>query len=108
MIASGEESAMPAAKPPEFRRRAVDLARAVIRRCRSARRPDVRGAQGVGRAASPDPCAGDGQNKILKRTTAYFAEWTEGFYNPGSRHSGLGYRSPTEFEIPHAAAELAA
>jgi len=27
MIASGEESVMPAAKPPEFRRRAVDLAR---------------------------------------------------------------------------------
>jgi transposase len=27
MIASGEESWMPAAKPPEFRRRAVDLAR---------------------------------------------------------------------------------
>jgi len=27
MGASGEESWMPAAKPPEFRRRAVDLAR---------------------------------------------------------------------------------
>ena len=26
MIASGEESVMPSAKPPEFRRRAVDLA----------------------------------------------------------------------------------
>jgi transposase len=27
MIVSGEESVTPAAKPPEFRRRAVDLAR---------------------------------------------------------------------------------
>ncbi|MGN7702996.1 transposase [Cellulosimicrobium sp. 22601] len=35
-------------------------------------------------------------------------EWVEGFYNPVRRHSGLGYRSPTEFEALHIAAELAA
>ena len=35
-------------------------------------------------------------------------EWIEGFYNPVRRHSGLGYRSPTEFEALHIAAELAA
>jgi putative transposase len=35
-------------------------------------------------------------------------EWIEGFYNPVRRHSALGYRSPTEFEALHTAAELAA
>ncbi|MFE6229481.1 IS3 family transposase [Cellulosimicrobium sp. NPDC057862] len=35
-------------------------------------------------------------------------EWIEGFYNPVRRHSGLGYRSPTEFETLHTAADLAA
>ncbi|MFJ2521348.1 hypothetical protein ACIOWF_20460 [Cellulosimicrobium cellulans] len=35
-------------------------------------------------------------------------EWIEGFYNPVRRHSGLGYRSPTELEALHLAAELAA
>jgi len=35
-------------------------------------------------------------------------EWIEGFYNPVRRHSGLGYRSPTEFEALHTAADLAA
>lgn len=35
-------------------------------------------------------------------------EWIEGFYNPVRRHSGLGYRSPIEFEALHIAAELAA
>jgi len=35
-------------------------------------------------------------------------EWIEGFYNPVRRHSGLGCRSPTEFEALHIAAELAA
>lgn len=35
-------------------------------------------------------------------------EWIEGFYNPVRRHSRLGYRSPTEFEALHIAAEFAA
>ena len=35
-------------------------------------------------------------------------EWIEGFYNPVRRHSGLGYRSPNEFEDLHTAATAAA
>ena len=35
-------------------------------------------------------------------------EWIEGFYNPLRRHSGLGYRSPNEFEDLHTAATAAA
>lgn len=35
-------------------------------------------------------------------------EWIEGFYNPVRRHSGLGYRSPIEFENLHTAAHGAA
>lgn len=35
-------------------------------------------------------------------------EWVEGFYNPLRRHSGLGYRSPNEFEDLHTAATAAA
>ena len=76
---------MPAAKPTEFRRRAVNLTRSgqqpvvkvasdlglsgVVpepgdgsgrRRCRLARGAEQRRTQGTGRAASPDPGAGDG------------------------------------------------
>ncbi len=35
-------------------------------------------------------------------------EWIEGFYNPCRRHSGLGYRSPHEYERLHTAALTAA
>lgn len=35
-------------------------------------------------------------------------EWIEGFYNPVRRHSGLGYRSPIEFENLHNATQQAA
>ncbi|NKY09838.1 transposase [Cellulomonas hominis] len=35
-------------------------------------------------------------------------EWIEGFYNPVRRHSGLGYRSPNDFEDLHTAATAAA
>lgn len=35
-------------------------------------------------------------------------EWIEGFYNPVRRHSGLGYRSPNDFEDLHTAATTAA
>lgn len=35
-------------------------------------------------------------------------EWIEGFYNPHRRHSGLGYRSPNQFEDLHTAAVTAA
>jgi transposase InsO family protein len=35
-------------------------------------------------------------------------EWIEGFYNPLRRHSGLGYRSPNDFEDLHSAATAAA
>jgi len=35
-------------------------------------------------------------------------EWIEGFYNPLRRHSGLGYRSPNQFEDLHTAALTAA
>ena len=30
-------------------------------------------------------------------------EWIEGFQKPHRRHSGLGYRSPNDFEDLHAA-----
>jgi putative transposase len=39
--------------------------------------------------------------------TAIF-EWIEAFYNPVRRHSGIGYRSPNEFEALHTAALKAA
>ncbi|HEY3549253.1 MAG TPA: IS3 family transposase [Propionicimonas sp.] len=35
-------------------------------------------------------------------------ERIEGFYNPIRRHSGLGYRSPNDFEDLHTAAVTAA
>jgi transposase InsO family protein len=35
-------------------------------------------------------------------------EWIEGFYNPHRRHSGLGYRSPNDFEDLHTAATAVA
>lgn len=35
-------------------------------------------------------------------------EWIEGFYNPVRRHSGLGYRSPNDFEDLHTTATAAA
>ncbi len=35
-------------------------------------------------------------------------EWIEGFYNPTRRHSGIGYRSPNDFEDQHSAATAAA
>jgi len=35
-------------------------------------------------------------------------EWIEAFYNPVRRHSGLGYRSPVEFEDLHKTAKPAA
>lgn len=35
-------------------------------------------------------------------------EWIEGFYNPVRRHSGIGYRSPNDFEDLHTAATAAA
>ena len=35
-------------------------------------------------------------------------EWIEGFYNPHRRRSGIGYRSPAEFEALHTAALTAA
>lgn len=35
-------------------------------------------------------------------------EWIEAFYNPLRRHSGLGYRSPNQFEDLHSAAAAAA
>jgi putative transposase len=35
-------------------------------------------------------------------------EWIEGFYNPVRRHSGLGYRSPNDFEDLHSAVTAAA
>jgi hypothetical protein len=28
-------------------------------------------------------------------------EWIEGWYNPHRRHSGLGYRSPVNYERAH-------
>jgi putative transposase len=31
-------------------------------------------------------------------------EWIEGWYNPHRRHSGLGYRSPVNYERAHHAA----
>jgi putative transposase len=34
--------------------------------------------------------------------------WIEAFYNPCRRHSGLGHRSPAEFEALHTAALTAA
>ncbi len=39
--------------------------------------------------------------------SAIFA-WIEGLYNPTRRHSGLGYRSPNNFEDQHSAATAAA
>jgi putative transposase len=35
-------------------------------------------------------------------------EWIEAFYNPGRRHSGLGFRSPSEFGRLHKTANPAA
>jgi putative transposase len=35
-------------------------------------------------------------------------EWIEALYNPVRRHSGLGYRSPVEFERLHKIANPAA
>ena len=40
-------------------------------------------------------------------TSAIF-EWIEGSSNPRRRHSGLGYRSPHEYERLHTAALTAA
>lgn len=56
------------------------------------------------------------QRELLDRRTwatreelaAAIFEWIEGFYNPHRRHSGLGYRSPNQFEDLHTAATAAA
>jgi transposase InsO family protein len=56
------------------------------------------------------------QRELLDRRTwasreelaAAIFEWIEGFYNPHRRHSGLGYRSPNDFEDLHTTATAAA
>ncbi|CAM5784172.1 Integrase catalytic domain-containing protein OS=Cellulomonas persica OX=76861 GN=CPE01_11040 PE=4 SV=1 [Cellulomonas persica] len=56
------------------------------------------------------------QRELLDRRTwasreelaAGIFEWIEGFYNPHRRHSGLGYRSPNDFEDLHTTATAAA
>jgi transposase-like protein len=80
---------MPAPKDPEFRRRAVELARL-------REKPIAQIAKDLGIPES-------GLRRWMAQADVDEGkkEWIEAFYNPVRRHSGLDYRTPVEVERLH-------
>jgi transposase InsO family protein len=79
---------MPAAKPPEFRQRAVNL--------RSSERSRLRRSREISGSPSRVWSSRD-------ELAAAIFEWIECFYNTQRRHSSVEMLSPIDYETTHAA-----